>query len=401
MSLCLALSAFASSDEKDYANKCKNAKELLTKIGFRNFKQNDEYGKRPTTDSIGAVIANKKLISDDSGKYTLIALAVRGGGYESEWASNFTIGNPPDRPDLHAGFYFAKKKVLQFLKNYIKENNITGNIKLWIVGYSRAAATANLLAGEIKNVRDIAEGNVNISLNPNKDMYVYTFETPQGVVLSDIAKSQKLKYIHNIINIDDPVPYVAPECWKYTRYGEDYRFPHKSINGEEKYETALNYMKVKLNTIESFRGNEYKIDKFYKKKYKYTIGSLEDGFVTTTIDDENTKYSQGPFLRKTINDVILKYIQTKDNYRKNYQPGIRDFIRYLYEQKAKNPNYSVFKAGIGALLFKDFNRKKYIYFTDAQIDEYIQNCINKNDPYIYNNDEIKKLLEMFFSLAGT
>jgi len=230
-------------------------------------------------------------------------------------------------------------------------------------------------------------------------MYVYTFETPQGVVLSDMAKSQKQKYIHNIINIDDPVPYVAPKCWKYTRYGEDYRFPHKSINGEEKYETALNYMKVKLNTIESFRGNEYKIDKFYKKKYKYSIGSLEDGFVDKIVDDEKTKYCQGPFLKKTINDVILKYIQTKDNYTKNYQPGIRDFIRYLHEQQVNNSNYSVFRAGIDALFFKDFNYEEEIYFTDAQIDEYIQNCLNKNDPYIYNNEEIKKAVRNVFLIA--
>jgi len=390
MSLCLALSAFASSDEKDYANKSKNAKELLTKIGFRNFKQNDKYEKKPTTDSIGAVIANKKLITKNGTSYTLIALAIRGGGYESEWAGNFTLGTT----EMHAGFLNAKRQVLDFLKKYIKENNITGNIKLWIVGYSRAAATANLLAGSINDGESI--GNSKKMHLSHDDIYVYTFETPQGAILNGKTQTEEQKNIHNIINVDDPVPYVAPECWKYTRYGEDYKLPE--FNNID-YDYKLSKMKDKLSKIKAFKDNSYKIDKFYKKKYKYPVGSLENGFVTTTIDDENTKYSQGPFLRKTINDVILKYIQTKDNYRKNYQPGIRDFIRYLYEQKAKNPNYSVFKAGIGALLFKDFNRKKYIYFTDAQIDEYIQNCINKNDPYIYKNDKIKKAVRNVFFIG--
>lgn len=35
------------------------------------------------------------------------------------------------------------------LKKYINSQNITGDIKIWITGYSRAAATANLTAAAI------------------------------------------------------------------------------------------------------------------------------------------------------------------------------------------------------------------------------------------------------------
>ena len=397
MSLCLALSAFASSDEKDYANKSKNAKELLTKIGFRNFEQNDEYKKKPTTDSIGAVIANKKLISDDGQGYTLIALAIRGGGYESEWASNFTIGTT----EMHAGFLNAKRQVLDFLRNYIKENNITGNIKLWIVGYSRAAATANLLAGSINDGESIGNSK-KMNLSPD-NMYVYTFETPQGAVLNGKTKTEEQKNIHNIINIDDPVPYVAPECWKYTRYGNDHSFPHINTVGIVKYKQALNNMKIKLNTIESFRGNEYKIDKFYKKKYDFPEGvPIYDGYPVsiTIVDDKNSQYLQGYFLKENINLIISKYIKTKEDYIEKFQHGIRDFIRILNEISL-NEMEQITKETLYDILLDYGTIANDVVFENYDIDKHIQRNLNKHGYYGYDNKKIKSALFNIINLGFT
>ena len=145
-SLCLALSAFGSNDggNSDYTNKYKNVEKLLTDLEFEEFDKNDWFVKKPQSDSIGVVAANKKLSIDDK-ECTLMAVAVRGGGYESEWAGNFTLG----KSGQHYGFAQAKKQVLDFLKLYIRENKISGDIKIWLTGYSRAAATANLVAGAL------------------------------------------------------------------------------------------------------------------------------------------------------------------------------------------------------------------------------------------------------------
>lgn len=78
--------------------------------------------------------ASKKL-SDGS---TLIAVAIRGGIYGAEWASNADIGTGKDTQEIHHGFYLSAQKAISFLNDYIKQNGISGDVKLWIAGFSRA-----------------------------------------------------------------------------------------------------------------------------------------------------------------------------------------------------------------------------------------------------------------------
>ncbi len=115
----------------------------MTDLEFEEFDKNDWFVKKPQSDSIGVVAANKKLSIDDK-ECTLIAVAVRGGGYESEWAGNFTLGKSG-----RALWICTGEQVSDFLKSYIRENKISGDIKIWLTGYSRAAATANLVAGAL------------------------------------------------------------------------------------------------------------------------------------------------------------------------------------------------------------------------------------------------------------
>jgi hypothetical protein len=137
-----------SPTQANYLFKSNNVKDLLNKLDFKEFEANDDFKFKPTKDSIGAVLANKKLKVDQE-DYTLLALAIRGGGYESEWASNVTLGTSGQ----HQGFDKASQDVLTFLDSYVIKHKIQGKIKLWLTGYSRAAATANLVAGSLNNGR--------------------------------------------------------------------------------------------------------------------------------------------------------------------------------------------------------------------------------------------------------
>ncbi len=231
MSLCLDLSAWGSEEESDYTRKMRNAEELLNELGFIGFDHNytdfteEGVNGKPTKDSVGVVAANK-LLSFDGKDYTLIAVAVRGGGYEREWASNFTMGESGH----HEGFSRARDIVISFLQNYVKEQKISGDIKIWITGYSRAAATANLVAGSID------QGVVHLSgcSLEAKDLFAYTFETPAGVMDPE-ARSSKYSNIFNIINSNDPVPLVAPQEWKFERYGRDQFIPTLARDTSEIY----------------------------------------------------------------------------------------------------------------------------------------------------------------------
>lgn len=46
-----------------------------------------------------------------------------------------------------------------FVKNYISEKNIKGNLKIWTAGHSRGAATANMLGGFFAGAGDDYLGN--------------------------------------------------------------------------------------------------------------------------------------------------------------------------------------------------------------------------------------------------
>ena len=265
MSLCLELSSWSSYDKEKWykknltkddpdfwEDKLINAKTLLLGspdedeakrgyggIGFYDFMVNDFWTATPTKDSIG-VIAARKQITDDSGDtYTLIALVIRGGGYGSEWASNFTIGSSGE----HQGFGEAKNEALKFLnEKYIPrlEDNESRNIKLWVVGFSRAGATANMVAGDLNNGEYILSG---VTLE-QKDTYCYTFEAPMGALTNQITGNHE--NIHNIINLNDLVPYVAPYKWKFTRYNIDNDWNLPTPTTTNNWNKAFGAMKTEL-----------------------------------------------------------------------------------------------------------------------------------------------------------
>ena len=321
-SLCLALSAFGSNEggNKDYSQKYKNVKDLFEKLNFNNFQANEWYEKKPQSDSIGVAAASKNLVVDDK-DYTLVALAVRGGGYESEWAGNFTIG----RTGEHYGFSKAKEQVLDFLRHYIANNHITGEIKLWLTGYSRAAATANMVAGAIDNGENL--GDVTLE---KENLYAYCFETPRGVLISAASDVKKYYNIYNIINKNDPVPLVAMQALKpegFTRYGVDYILPDKTT--DERYTEKRAEMLDFYNNMNSFEEvGQYEIDNFMSKKIE--VKYLLPGGNSPVQDDIKNNKGQGFYLDETINKLTKEQIKTRDNYVNEFQNGIRVCATAIY-----------------------------------------------------------------------
>ena len=163
-------------------------------MGFENT-DSETYRTEPTADSIGYGLAMKK-----TGDTTLIACAVCGGGYGLEWASNLTVGDS-ERSD---GFNDASLKVQAAIREYIKKNGISGSMKLWITGYSRAGAVSNITAA------DLTDSGLFDAI------YAYTFATPLTT-----RKTGNYPAIFNIIQKDDPVPRVPLYDWGYRRYGRD------------------------------------------------------------------------------------------------------------------------------------------------------------------------------------
>lgn len=337
-SLCLALSAFGSNDggNSDYTNKYKNVEKLLTDLEFEEFDKNDWFVKKPQSDSIGVVAANKKLSIDDK-ECTLMAVAVRGGGYESEWAGNFTLG----KSGQHYGFAQAKKQVLDFLKSYIRENKISGDIKIWLTGYSRAAATANLVAGALDDGEKLGDGVV----LKKEDLYAYCFETPMGATKSEIKNRLKYNNIYNIINKNDPVTKVAMSALDFTRFGGDYFLPDKISDGNN-YAAKKNAMEQFYDKMSSKNEiGKYAVDDFVMKKID--VKYLLPGGKSPVQNDENNKSIQAEYLDTTINKLTKEGVKTRDNYVKKVIEDVME--EALNEAGINNYSPSALKEFAGAV----------------------------------------------------
>ena len=223
MSLCLALSAFGVLDDAentDYLSQSKNALALFGDLGFGDVTPNADMYVRPTDETMGAV-AGKKQLSDKDGEYTLVALALRGGAYGAEWAENLEVGLDSDYNGNHKGFYEARDRIVAFLTDYISD--LSGRVKLWVAGYSRAGAVAGLVGAWADDNCDLLE-NTDISISQH-DVFAYTFEAPAGTARKNTV-GKDYSNIHNIIGANDLVTKVAMDTnedggWDFVRVGEE------------------------------------------------------------------------------------------------------------------------------------------------------------------------------------
>ncbi len=349
MSFCLEMTTWSSME--DYAiwtdleyspiAKYMNARNLLQKIGFKDFAVNEFWKEAPTMDSIGAVAANKEL-PDGS---TLIALAVRGGEYGKEWASNFTVGFAGE----HAGFSEARDNVINFLYEYIDEKNIEGKVKLWIVGYSRGGAVANLTAAELSYPKDIPESVAEkVSWN-REDVYGYTFEAPQGT--QNIYKILgNYNNIHNIRNINDLVTYVAPTKWGFSRYGKVRLLPSWKYTGDE-FPKLLAEMQKYLNQFE--KSDEEVVfnvqEKVWMSDIKVnftTISKWGQPIITGDIKDVY-KYK---LIKDVIDCLAEDIIGSRTNYYYFYQNFVREFMCFINEDEEERFEWKKFSTALSEKL---------------------------------------------------
>lgn len=189
----------------------------------------------PTRDTIGYAIGGKRLIDDSGNETTLIIVAIRGGGYLSEWADNFNVGLTSD----HAGFMRAANTVKDAIYSYLEKIKPYSNLKVWVTGYSRAAAVTNILS---ERLTVEARSMYNTTGLSEKGIFSYSFETPRPTQSDVETFNNTYDNIFSIINPIDLVPKVAPatDGWNYDRYGITYYLPGNNTHSDyKKYESAL------------------------------------------------------------------------------------------------------------------------------------------------------------------
>ena len=198
---------------------------LLTDIGFKDVQAYD-MEEKPTIDTIGVVIAHKEI----DGK-NVIAVAVRGEKYDSEWGNNFIVGKTGNAK----GFNDSSIKVIERIKKYISDKNLNNN-KIWLVGYSRAGAISNLTGVYINNHLDEFSTNAD-------DLYVYTFEAP-AASLDDTVYDN----IYTVRSVNDLIPFVYPKEWGFHTNGKIINLGEaKTIKTYTGLEEQEEYIDVEMN----------------------------------------------------------------------------------------------------------------------------------------------------------
>ena len=188
MSLCLALTAFGAygPDNAEYT------KKVLIDTGFdAGSIAVGDMNVSSSSDTIGTVIAHK---TTEYGEVT--AVVIRGGYYGLEWENTLNVGESGDA----SGIASAAEKVAGRIKAYEREHGLSGS-KLWISGYSRGGAAADLVG------RYINEHLTEFGIKAD-DAYIYTFEAP-SVSESEAGYTN----IRNVYVSDDIIPMFFPGSW--------------------------------------------------------------------------------------------------------------------------------------------------------------------------------------------
>ena len=243
----------------------------------------------PTEDTIGYSFAMKRY--ED---YDLIAMNFRGFNYGMEWANNLDMGETGN----HNGFEArAQEAFTDLLFECRATQPAPEKVKVWLTGYSRGGALANMVAQKMLSMEN--------SPVAQEDMFVYTFEAPQGLTQD---KAINYSNVHNIVNSADIVTYVAPQEYGLYRCGNDIDIYQS--------ETNLNRLIHELDkniALPSFTGQ---------------------GTITT--EQQFINYVFETIMGEDKNDGA--FARTRAEFVANYQEGLKYFIGLYFSLSGSTRN---------------------------------------------------------------
>ena len=314
-------------------------------IGYMDFDTNEDYVSRSGFDTIGVGCANRQV--DD---YTVIGVGIRSGGYFREWSNNVYLGDGSKSDYMHEGWYNAANKTINYINEYISANQITGKVKLWIAGFSRGGATANLAAGLLDNrIKDGEETFSNGAALRHDDLFAYTFEAPQGANYNsqNVEKpgSEVYNNIYNVVNPNDPVPKVAMSEYGFTRFGTDKFITTKFFDPQsfdDNRDVFLNLYAANGSARSDYKADDFKMYGTPLKKMAPLVAELavclpagathiyskiKDGSILTK-DDTKANYDAN-IATYLLLEEMTSNIGSRDDYCKKYQQGVSNFLLSL------------------------------------------------------------------------
>ena len=373
----------SKEDTNWFLNQSSRLKEFLEKIHFTDFDCNEDYKTITTFDTIGIGAAKKEI--DD---FTVIAIAPRSSGYYNEWANNMWLGDGTNSDYMHEGWYNAANKGISFLNSYVSNHVNTTKIKVWVTGFSRGGATANLIAGlldnKIKKNEKIFTKNVTLA---HDDLYAYTFEAPQGANVNsktvEAPKSNLYNNIWNIINPNDLVPKVAMSQYGFTRFGTD-KYITNNFYDPSNYESNRKTYNMLLKSITT---EELNPDVFfmYGLPIDFLVKGLADKIMNndfTVLQPDRTKSNYDANIAEMLLlEELTSHLGNRKDYTNKYQTGLKDLLLlimdYNYKFNSSNIGSNIFGAIesfiVGGIFYGITGRSKYIEWAFKVFDNTMSN----------------------------
>ena len=256
--------------------KKKHVMAFMEELGFGELAAY-RYDQAGDEDKVALVMGHKMITRsgdgaaggvDTTGKaQNLIVVAIRGGKYGDEWGSNGRIGYDGQAFGYHYGFHEAAEDAIVQLKEYASDNDLDlGESVVWITGFSRGAAAANVMgamltgqaAGSV-GTEDRSDSGPLVTLSP-ENLFCYTFASPSTVSESSVTGGSenerisgvKAEYstsggIYNIVNPLDIVTHLPMNAggisktskgkavrynWDYTKYGTTLKLPTENESAQ-------------------------------------------------------------------------------------------------------------------------------------------------------------------------
>lgn len=297
--------------EEGYRNKSRNVAAFLEDIGFSQIKLNADYYIKPTKDTVGIACARKQIV-DGNNEYTLLAVLPRSAGYEAEWGDNFVLGADGDAQ----GFDNNANKCLAFAKDYIAEQGIEGDIKVWTTGYSRGASIANLMARKLIDAPKEYLGD-SIELEP-ENLYAYTCGTPSAADVDNDPRGKKYSGIFNSYLETEFASAMAPVDMGFTRYGTD-RILYKA----DRYEDMLRNLSIENDYIYTNYRDSINSNQYVPKKL-----SIADGSIGLVEDPDSYLPTDPAVYLRGLCTYLTQISGGRKNYAARYEQPFSDLIAY-------------------------------------------------------------------------
>ena len=315
LSMSLAEASVSSTREpftpEGYANKSRNAVAFLEDNGFSDIEVNNDYRIKPTKDSMGVGCAHKTIRKGDK-DYTLLVIMPRNAGYEAEWGNNFVLGAEGDA----AGFDASADKCLAFTKDYVASHGISGDIKVWTMGYSRGAAAANLMAKKLIDAPNEWLGDA-VTLDSD-DLYTYTFGTPMAADSNNNPRDAKYAGIFNSYENTEIASAMAPSAMGFERYGTDFM-----IFNPDKFDAMLENLDITNHEIHDSYVSSVSSRLFKPKKIDFSDGSV------SMVDDPDSYIPDDPVEYLNGTGAYLKqFVGGRENFAKTYEQPFSDLFAY-------------------------------------------------------------------------